>query len=77
MRKSTLDLLSTEIHVVRKGDPSNPVLTIGPLVCALRDTAKNSAECVGEAALFASLPKRGAPDHSMTTGVFSALDFRN
>jgi hypothetical protein len=75
--KATIDRLSSQIHVVRKGDPSNPALTIGPLVYALRETAKNSDECVGDAALFASLPRRGVPDHSMTSGVFSALDFRN
>lgn len=73
MRENTMRALEHRIRVVTKGEPSNPSLSIGPLVTALRDTARHSMKHVGSAALFTSLPRCAAPCASVTMG---QVDFR-
>jgi hypothetical protein len=73
MRESTKRALDHRIRVVTKGDPSNPGLAIGPLVTALRDTARHSNNYVGQSVLFASLPRRAVPSPGITMG---QVDFR-
>jgi hypothetical protein len=73
MRESAIRALEHRIRVVTKGEPSNPSLSIGPLVTALRDTARHSMKHVGSAALFTSLPRCAAPCASVTMG---QVDFR-
>jgi hypothetical protein len=63
MRESTMLALTHRIRVVTKG----------PLVTALRDTARISKNYVGQAALFASLPRQAVPCPSVTIG---EVDFR-
>jgi hypothetical protein len=74
MRETTSEALAHRIRVVAKGDPGNPALSVGPLVMALRDTARVSADSVGSAVLFASLPRCAAPSLGMTAG---EVDYRN
>jgi hypothetical protein len=73
MRESTIRALDHRIRVVTKGEPSNPSLAIGPLVTALRDTARHSKEYVGKEALFASLPRLAVPCPGIAMG---QVDFR-
>lgn len=73
MGETTQLALSHRLRVVAKGDASNPALTVGPLLMALRDTARVSKEHVGEAALFASLPKCAVPSPGMSMG---QVDYR-
>jgi hypothetical protein len=69
MRETTSRALSHRIRAVTKGDAFNPKLSIGPLVMALRDTARRSREQVGNAMLFASLPRCSVPSIGMSMGL--------
>lgn len=73
MRETTDKALAHRIRVVTKGDAYNPALSVGPLVMALRDTARVSANAVGSAALFASLPRCSVPSPGMVAG---QVDYR-
>jgi len=64
-RRNTTDF---GIRIVARGDPSNPVLTVGPLLMALRDTSRRSSGFVGTAAVFASMPRCTLPDYSIAAG---------
>ena len=70
MRDATSRALAHRIRVVTKGDAYNPALSMGPLVMALRDTARVSNNTVGKAALFASLPRSTVPSLGVTAGEF-------
>lgn len=72
MRDTTISALSHRIRVITRGDATNPKLAIGPLVMALRDTARINKN-VGSAVLFASLPRCAVPSTSMTMG---QVDYR-
>jgi len=74
VRSSTMQALQHRIRVVTKGDPSNPRLAMGPLVTALRSTARLSSGSVGESALFSSLPHRAVPNPGVSIG--NEVDFR-
>jgi hypothetical protein len=69
-------VLEHKIRVVAKADPFNPERAAGPLVYALREVAKESNEWVGNATLFASLPRCAVPSPAMVTGQIKQLDFR-
>ena len=73
MREPTSKALAHRVRVVIKGDASNPALSIGPLVMALRDTARVSAANVGQAVLFASLPRCAVPSPGIA---FGQVDYR-
>lgn len=73
MRQTTQRALSHRLRVVAKGDATNPALSVGPLLMALRDTARVSKEHVGKAALFASLPRSAVPSPGMAMG---QIDYR-
>jgi hypothetical protein len=74
VRRSTMQALQHRIRVVTKGDPSNPRLAMGPLVTALRSTARHSHGFVGESALFSSMPHRAVPHPGVSIG--NEVDFR-
>lgn len=74
MRETTMKALAHRMRVVTRGEPANPSLSIGPLVMALRDTARISEKHVGEATLFASLPRSTVPSPGMATG--QHIDYR-
>jgi len=74
VRSSTMQALQHRIRVVTKGDPSNPRLAMGPLVTALRSTARHSCGFVGESALFSSMPHRAVPHSGVSIG--NEVDFR-
>ena len=74
VRSSTMQALRHRIRVVTKGDPSNPRLAMGPLVTALRSTARHSGGFVGDSALFSSLPHRAVPHPGVSIG--NEVDFR-
>ena len=57
IRDTTMRALTHRIRIAAKGEPENPALSAGPLVMALRDTARRSNNSVGDSVLFASLPK--------------------
>lgn len=44
---TALRALEHRIRIVARGDPSNPALTVGPLLMALRDTSRRSSGFVG------------------------------
>lgn len=73
MHDTTKRALAHRIRVVVKGDPSNPALSAGPLVMALRDTARRSNGYVGRAALFANLPRATVPAYGVAIG---QVDYR-
>jgi len=73
MNDTTRRALAHRVRVVVKGDPSNPALSAGPLVMALRDTARRSKGYVGNAALFASLPRAAVPAYGVAMG---QIDYR-
>jgi hypothetical protein len=73
MRESISRALAHRVRVVCKGDAGNPSLSVSPLVMALRDTARVSANHVGNAVLFASLPRCAVPSPGMTAG---KVDYR-
>lgn len=68
MRQETLRALEHRIRVVSNGEPSNPILAVGPLVTAVRDTARHSKKHVGEAVLFSSLPRCAVPSPGIAMG---------
>jgi hypothetical protein len=68
VHETTLRALEHRIRVVVRGDPSNPALTVWPLLTALHDTAKRSCGYVGRDVLFASMPRRALPDYSIRWG---------
>jgi hypothetical protein len=74
VHETTLRALEQRIRVVVRGDPSNPALTVWPLLTALHDTAKRSRGYVGRDALFASMPRRALPDYSIRWG--QDVDYR-
>jgi hypothetical protein len=61
------------MRIVTKGDAANPALSAGPLVMALRDTARVSKGEVGNAVLFASLPRAAVPSPAIAMG---KIDYR-
>ena len=73
MREATNRALAHRMRIVSKGDAANPALSVGPLVMALRDTARVSKEHVGSAVLFASLPRCAVPSPGIAMG---QIDFR-
>lgn len=74
VRSSTMQALQHRVRVVTKGDPSNPRLAMGPLVTALRSTARHSRGFVGDAALFSSMPHRAVSHPGVSIG--NEVDFR-
>jgi hypothetical protein len=76
MPEKARQVLEHKIRVVTKADPSNPERAAGPLVYALRETAEKSSGWVGDAALFASLPRCAVPSPGAVTGQMEHLDFR-
>jgi hypothetical protein len=70
------EILEHKIRVVTKADPSNPERAVGPLVYALLEIAAESKGWVGNATLFASLPRCAVPSQGMVTGQMEHLDFR-
>jgi hypothetical protein len=66
--QAVLRSLERRIRTVIRGDPSNPALSVEPLLIALRDTARRSAGHVGTAAIFASMPASALPEYGMMSG---------
>jgi hypothetical protein len=73
MRETALRALEHRVRIVARGDPSNPALTVGPLLMALRDTSRYSRGFVGAAAVFASMPRSALPNYSIAAG---GVDYR-
>jgi hypothetical protein len=73
LRESSMHALSHRMRIAAKGDAANPALSAGPLVMALRDTARVSKGEVGNAVLFASLPRAAVPSPGIAMG---KIDFR-
>jgi FAD/FMN-containing dehydrogenase len=73
MRDATGLALAHRIRAVSKGDAFNPALAIGPLLMALRDTARISNGHVGYEALFASLPRCAVGKFGVAAGT---VDYR-
>lgn len=73
VHKTALRALEHRIRVVVRGEPSNPALTVGSLLMALRDTSRRSGGFVGTAAMFASMPRCALPNYSIAAG---EVDYR-
>jgi hypothetical protein len=68
MHDTTVRALEHRLRVVTKGSPLDPRQSFGPLVTALRDTARRSNDYVGKSALLASLPKAAVPAPYIAAG---------
>lgn len=64
--------LDYRVRVAARGEPTNPALSLPPLVLALRATADRSQGHVGHSILYASLPRKAVPASYISTGMSDA-----
>jgi hypothetical protein len=60
--------LDYRVRIAARGEPTNPALSLAPLVLALRATADRSQDHVGHSVLYASLPRKAVPAPYVSAG---------